>query len=180
LGNVAVLGNAVGISNSGTLTLTNSTVSDNEAFAIFVCGGTVRIANSTLHSAYAVVWNEVHKGCSGRNATITITSSVVVGPQPGGEGGLTSDGYNIESPGDIGGFDQEGDQVGVTAEELNLGPLQDNGGGTPTHALLPGSVAIDVIPTDDCVDADGEPLSTDQRGFPRDSMCDVGASEVQP
>ncbi len=46
--------------------------------------------------------------------------------------------------------------------------------------MLTGGVAIDVIPAEDCVDADGEPLTTDQRGFPRDSMCDVGAFEVQP
>ena len=62
----------------------------------------------------------------------------------------------------------------------SLGPLQDNGGPTMTHALLPGSVAIDQIPAVDCVDAEGEPLTTDQRGFQRDSMCDVGAFEVQP
>ena len=42
-----------------------------------------------------------------------------------------------------------------------------------------GSVAIDVIPAEDCVDADGAPLTTDQRGEPRPetggTMCDVGA-----
>jgi hypothetical protein len=52
-----------------------------------------------------------------------------------------------------------------------------------THALLPGSVAIDVIPEADCVDAGGMPLTTDQRGEPRPeadgTMCDVGAFEVQ-
>jgi hypothetical protein len=64
--------------------------------------------------------------------------------------------------------------VSVTPEELNLGPLQDNGGPTMTHALLPGSIAIDVIPEAACE------VDTDQRGFPRDSMCDVGAFEVQP
>jgi hypothetical protein len=79
--------------------------------------------------------------------------------------------------------------VDVTAEELNLGPLQDNGGPTMTHALLTEpsvSVAIDRIPAEDCVDADGEPLTTDQRGFKRPGVivgpesCDVGAFEVQP
>jgi len=53
---------------------------------------------------------------------------------------------------------------------------------TETNALLPGSVAIDVIPEAACVDADGEPLTTDQRGEPRPeaggSMCDVGAFEL--
>ena len=63
---------------------------------------------------------------------------------------------------------------------VNFLALQDNGGATETHALFEGSVAIDVIPAEDCLDAYGEPLTTDQRGFPRDSMCDVGAFEVQP
>jgi hypothetical protein len=46
-----------------------------------------------------------------------------------------------------------------------------------THALLPGSVAIDVIPADTC------DVTEDQRGQPRPesggTMCDVGAFEVQ-
>jgi hypothetical protein len=53
-----------------------------------------------------------------------------------------------------------------------------------THALGAGSVAIDQIPEADCVDADGQPLTTDQRDEPRPetggTMCDVGAFEVQP
>ena len=53
-----------------------------------------------------------------------------------------------------------------------------------THALLPGSIAIDQTPAEDCVDADGQPLTTDQRGEPRPetggTMCDVGAFELQP
>ena len=68
-----------------------------------------------------------------------------------------------------------------------VGPLQDNGGPTMTHALqtVPVvSVAIDKIPEADCVHADGSPLTTDQRGQPRPetggTMCDVGAFEVQP
>jgi hypothetical protein len=46
-----------------------------------------------------------------------------------------------------------------------------------THALLTEpdvSVAIDQIPAVDCE------VTEDQRGVPRDSMCDVGAFEVQP
>ena len=64
--------------------------------------------------------------------------------------------------------------------------LQDNGGPTPTHALLPGSPAIGAIPTADCTwDDDGDPLTsegpllTDQRGIarPQGSACDIGAFE---
>jgi hypothetical protein len=88
----------------------------------------------------------------------------------------TSLGYNIESPRDTCGFDQTGDQPSVTAEDLNLGELADNGGPTMTHALLSGSVAIDAIPADMCE------VDEDQRGEPRPggTMCDVGAFEVQP
>ena len=131
--------------------------------------------------------NSAAEGGSIRNlrGTVTLTNTLVdddcqVSERPS----IVSHGYNIESPGDTCGFDQAGDQSGVTAEQLNLGPLQDNGGPTMTHALDEGSVAIDEIPEADCVDADGEPLTTDQRGEPRPetggTMCDVGAFEVQP
>ena len=95
-----------------------------------------------------------------------------------------SNGRNIESPGDTCGFDQATDQVNVSADDLKLGELSDNAGPTLTHALGAGSIAIDRIPEAMCVDADGEPLTTDQRGLPRPetggTMCDVGAFEVQP
>ena len=53
-----------------------------------------------------------------------------------------------------------------------LGPLADNGGETKTHALLPGSPAIDA-------GNDGTCLATDQRGIPRPqgAACDIGAFE---
>ena len=91
-------------------------------------------------------------------------------------------GGNVESEGNTCGLDHSSDQVYVPAPLLLLGPLQDNGGPTMTHAFLSGSVAIDWIPEADCVDADGLPLATDQRGEPRPggTMCDVGAFEVQP
>jgi len=91
-----------------------------------------------------------------------------------------SNGYNIESPGNTCGFDQTGDQASVSAVQLDLGPLADNGGLTMTHALEAGSVAIDQIPEADCQ------VSEDQRGLPRPVVivgpesCDVGSFEVQP
>jgi hypothetical protein len=95
-------------------------------------------------------------------------------------GMIVSDGYNIESPGNTCAFNRETDQTGKTPEELKLEPLADNGGPTQTHALLPGSVAIDVIPPAACLDADGEPLTEDQRGVarPQGPACDVGAFEL--
>lgn len=61
-----------------------------------------------------------------------------------------------------------------------IGPLQDNGGPTWTHALLAGSQAINSTYDNlGCVDETGTPLSIDQRGAnrPAGSRCDVGAFE---
>jgi len=60
-----------------------------------------------------------------------------------------------------------------------IGPLRNNGGSTLTHALLPGSNAIDAGDSvQPCIDPNG-PLTTDQRGFARyvDGLCDIGAYE---
>jgi len=57
-----------------------------------------------------------------------------------------------------------------------LAPLADNGGLTPTHALLSGSPAIDA--------GDDGGWDTDQRGtgYPRvlNAHADIGAYEVDP
>ena len=193
-------GDGGGIYNDGTLTLTNSTVSGNGASqggGIYNFEGTLTLTNSTVSG------NTWGSGIANNSGTLTLTSSTVSGNSSVGitnyeNGTLTltntlvdnecygainvSGGGNLESPGDTCGFDQATDQVEVTVEQLNLGPLWDNGGPTRTHALLPGSVAIDKIPAADCVDADGQPLTSDQRGEPRPAGdgCDVGAFEVQP
>ena len=53
--------------------------------------------------------------------------------------------------------------------------LRNNGGFTTTHALLPGSPAIDQIPLEAC------DSTTDQRGVkrPQGSQCDIGAYEYE-
>jgi hypothetical protein len=197
LTNTTVSGNHTGIENLlGTMTVTNSTVSGEWGIRNFE--GTMTVTNSTVSGDYAIkndldatmtltnctVSGDIHALASATTTSvIEMTATLLEGACTREGNGVTiraSNGHNIESPGNTCGFDQEGDQVDVTEGQLNLGPLQDNGGPTETHALLTGSVAIDQIPEVDCVDADGEPLTTDQRGFPRGSMCDVGAFEVQP
>lgn len=180
--------NGGGISNEGILTLVNSTVSENAAnglgggvYDIGVC----RVLASTLSG------NEAETGSQIAHMSLVeleVENSLIDGDC------LTattiSNGHNVESPGDTCGFDtNKGDQVNVSPEDLNLGPLADNGGPTKTHkpgdgGFGEGSAAIDWIPAAQCLDADGEPLTTDQRGEPRPetggTMCDVGAFEVQP
>ena len=65
------------------------------------------------------------------------------------------------------------DQI-LTAEQMDLGVLTDNGGWTPTHRPGAASLLIDAIPADECV-------HEDQRGQSRAQVgaCDVGSVEVQ-
>jgi CSLREA domain-containing protein len=63
-----------------------------------------------------------------------------------------------------------------------LGPLQNNGGPTDTHALLPGSPAINAGPVPSTISTD-QVGSFDQRGAPYNRVSggaiDIGANEVQ-
>jgi hypothetical protein len=169
-----------GITGGGILTMTNCTVSGNagprpEGGGIAV-GGSVTLSNCTVsgNTGRDIVF---------RGGTLTMMNTLVDGfcaEEIATE--VTSNGYNIESPGDTCGFDQSTDQVNVSVEALKFNwLLRDHGGPTETHALGWGSVAIDVIPAAECVDADGAPLTTDQTGAPRPemggTMCDVGAFE---
>jgi hypothetical protein len=136
---------------SGGFTITNSTISDNLAInGSSICAtGTVQLGNTILNSG----------------ANIFLLGGTV-----------TSHGYNL-SDDDGGGFlTGPGDQINT---DPLLGPLQDNGGPTLTHALLPGSPAINT----------GDPNFTpppsfDQRGSPFirvfNGRIDVGAFEAQP
>jgi hypothetical protein len=90
-------------------------------------------------------------------------------------------GHNLDSDGTSGLVNGvNGDIVGTSAAVINpvIGPLDDNGGPTLTHALLPGSPALG---TGSCVDATSAPLLIDQRTFPRPRItgCDIGAFENQ-
>lgn len=192
----------------GEATVVRSTVSHNTATdgvggGITMCNGVLRVSNSTVSGNSAtmegggilvrcfqnsvtivnttVADNVAATGANGiswlGDADLTLRNSVVVGTC-GGE--VISGGGNIESPGDTCGFVADGDQVGVDAGALGLLALDNYGGPTPTHALAEGSVAVDIVPADECLGVDGELLTTDQRGFARDLMCDAGAFELQP
>jgi hypothetical protein len=173
-----------GIFQSGaTLILTNSTVSGNAASqggGIYSDGsGPVTLTNSTVSGNSAVSGSAILLSEVDPFASMTTTATLIDGAcAQQGEVTWTSSGYNIESPGDTCAFDQGTDEAGVSANDLKLAALANNGGPTQTHALGAGSVAIDVIPANSCE------VAEDQRGQPRPetggAMCDVGAFEVQP
>lgn len=66
----------------------------------------------------------------------------------------------------------------VLSPAMQLGPLADNGGGTLTHALLPGSPAIEAAQG---VQQRVCPVPEDQRGITRpvNAFCDIGAYEYE-
>ncbi|HEX6607275.1 MAG TPA: choice-of-anchor Q domain-containing protein, partial [Chloroflexia bacterium] len=85
------------------------------------------------------------------------------------DGTVTSGGYNLIGNSSGGSGFVAADLLDV---DPHIGPLLYNGGPTLTHALLPGSPAINA-------GAPGQCSAQDQRGLPRtDGACDIGAYEV--
>ena len=161
LSNCTVSGNSAqsyggGINNVAGLTVSNTTFSGNSA----TFGGGIAIGNPV---------------------TVSIGDTVLNAGKMGGNiyndgGTVISRGYNVSSDDAAGYLNGPGDQINT---DPMLGPLQDNGGTTLTHALSPGSPAINT----------GDPNFTpppdyDQRGpgFDRvvSGRLDIGSFEVQP
>src|SRR5262249_17849692 len=109
-----------------------------------------------------------------KNTIIALNQATAGGTGPDVFGTFTSEGHNlIGDPTGSSGFGASGDQVGTPQTRLDpkLGPLQNNGGPTRTHALLPGSPAIDR-------GDNGGVLATDQRGAARIKDGDGNGSKV--
>jgi pimeloyl-ACP methyl ester carboxylesterase len=183
-----------GIANSGGLipqdysvTLTNCTVSGNSATQAGggiwnsppLTGGsaTVTLKNCTLSGNSAPNGGSIYNAIG--PATVEMGDTILNAGASGGTilnaGTFTSLGYNLASDNGGGVLTGLGDQINTAPM---LGPLQNNGGPTLTHALLPGSPAID----------SGNPNFTppplyDQRGpvFARvaNGRIDKGSFEVQ-
>jgi len=113
--------------------------------------------------------------CANRAFLVIVENSIIGSCQNPAGAVAPSGGGNVESPSDTCLFNDPTDQVNVSALDLDLDVLADNGGATKTHALLPGSTAIDAG-TPDC-----PPPSTDQRGVtrPQGAGCDAGAYEAE-
>jgi hypothetical protein len=152
-----------GIYSQGDVNLTQSTISGNSTAGDLADGGGIwaqyvdSIAQSTITGNHATHPNAYGGGLYQYDSAIdfpgVITASIIAGNTAGGVGpDLLSDPdaapiVNYSLIGDVAGS-------GVTPQtgvgnlldvDPGLGPLADNGGPTPTHALLPGSPAIDAI-----------------------------------
>lgn len=146
------------------LRLINSTVSGNVAnidggvlHRMELCCRTsvMEVINSTITNnggAGSAGIASVALGSGGNpgNALVTLRNSIVAhnfGPNlatfanGGASANITSRGHNLSNTADAGFLNQSTDRNNANA---GLVPLALNGGGTPTHALLPTSDAIDV------------------------------------
>ena len=163
----------------------NSTLSDT-----LVSNSTISDNGSGIYNDYSAIAASVYNTTLSNNgveiqnfnAPVAVTiGNTIFNVSPGGHsilndiGTVTSYGYNVSSDDGGGYLNGPGDQINT---DPLLGPLRDNGGPTFTHALLPGSPAMDT----------GDPNFTpppsyDQRGpgFPRivNGRLDKGSFEVQ-
>ncbi len=159
-----------GLSNSSSAQLTNVTVSDNTALS----GGGIQNSAGTLSLQFDTVSNNSSPSVNNTSGSVTTGNSIF--DQATGNacnGTISSAGYNIDR-GTSCGFVSSGDYASINPL---LGPLQDNGGNSPTRALAFSSAAVDT--------AGACPLSgVDQRGIARPQpqsppgTCDRGAYEV--
>lgn len=185
------------VNDGGNLRLERSTVSGNFNAAVAAEGspnsaasrgggianegGAVELDESTVAFNTAGLASNLF---TSSGATTEFRSSLLAQPSGGescdGGGDLTSAGFNLEDAGSC-ELDAGTDQTGA---DPALAPLADNGGPTDTHALAPGSPALDR--------GDSAGAATDQRGagfarpvdFPAlvgpGDGADVGAYELQP
>ncbi|MGQ0622433.1 MAG: choice-of-anchor Q domain-containing protein [Panacagrimonas sp.] len=187
LTNSTISGNGYGglsaYDGDGVVTLTNCTVSGNSSGGagggIQANRGSVTLINSTVSNNRAAAGG----GIFSRDGTTTLVRSLIsgnsatVGPEllQGDRGAIVADRRNL-----VGSYDYAG-TLGVTLGSTDivpsvpsaaiLNPLAKNGGRTRTHALVTGSPAIDAAGPD-CP-------STDQRRATRPVgvACDIGVFE---
>ena len=174
------------------LSVSNSTISGNGGIGIISYDGIAEIANSTIvNNRGGFFSTDDCRGTTSRLWNTIVAGNTLSPPLPYGLSGTDIFGSGIAAashniigdPAHAGGIQNSVNGNIVGADPL-LGPLQDNGGPTFTHALLTGSPAFNA--GDSCVliiDGCGEgipALTTDQRGSPRNGTVDIGAFEAQP
>lgn len=202
--NIALLaGGGVRVLAGSELVMTNSTVSGNRVTTPNTFAG-----GFNHHSSIMTLSNSTVTGNSGGqfgggvrnfNGTATLQRNLIAGNTAvtGREvdnlnGILIANGHNLfgfAGNAGINGFTPGASDFTPTAALVAIlaTALADNGGETLTHALLPGSPAVDAAPNAACaaapvdaVDQRGLPRNVDGDGSPSANECDVGAFERQP
>jgi predicted outer membrane repeat protein len=174
-----------GIHSEDYLFIQNSTVTSNQGGGETVGGigvlqdGNIELVNSTIVDNtgpwYGGLWTFGPLSTTIKNSIIALNSPSDCAALQSADV-LTILGENIDSDNSCRDFSTIGVGFSITADPL-IGPLADNGGPTWTHALLPGSPAIDAAT--DCTDIAVSPITVDQRfaSRPGGLGCDIGAYE---
>lgn len=175
---------AVGFSDT-TGTVRNTTISGNTSGGSFGGGGiyiqgsaTVDLGNTIVAGNSASTGPDLYRNSS--TSIFTTSGGNLIGNNSGNAANPNTTAFPTGNP------NANGDKVGTTGSVIDpmLGTLQNNGGTTPTRALLAGSPAIDMGLNSL---ASGAGLTTDQRGLTRivdgnnDTVAtiDIGAYEAQ-
>lgn len=163
------------------LYIENSTISGNKPFGLQTpagiwmagSGGNLSLVNVTIAENQVPGFMQVNPTSVFAINTLIANNSVNCAPfaNPIDFGAVFSGSNNISDEGSCG-------PSFVVVQDALLGPLQDNGGGAPTHALLPGSPAIDN-------GREWKGMNSDERGQPRmqdgngdgTAVNDIGAFE---
>jgi hypothetical protein len=185
--------------NDGIAEVINSTLAGNSSQsvggAVFMEGGILTLTNDTIDNNHA---NSQGTGSFGfttggglncQVGTVAMNNTIVADNTTGR--------LSSEAPDDISGRVTAnfslvknttytnftiGSANNITGVDPLLAPVVNNGGPTLTQALLPGSPAFNGGSNALALDANNQPLTTDQRGsgFPRiiDGTVDIGAYEV--
>jgi predicted outer membrane repeat protein len=175
--------NGGGVENSGTLNMTNSTLSANHALAsggpitatgggLYWVGGSIGLLNTTLVSNTATTQGGNIYAGGATNVSTTLKNTLIAFGSPNNcDAHISSQGDNLESANTC-GLTSGGDLIDL---DPRVGPLQNNGGSTLTHALELDSPARDAGTNSGCP-------ATDQRGVtrPQGARCDIGAYEGLP
>jgi hypothetical protein len=179
-GNSAPSGGGINASALRNFSIVNSTISGNSAGTtgggIYNLNSSLNVANSTITGNSAGSGGGVYN-----DGSVDISNTILNAGALGANifnnlGTVTSHGYNLSSDDGGGYLTGPGDQINT---DPLLGPLQDNGGPTLTHALLAGSPAIGAGDPNF-----SPPPFNDQRGCPFDRVfngrIDIGSYETQP
>jgi hypothetical protein len=166
-------GNGAGIYNTGTLAVYNSTFSNNDAAAD---GGAIYNSGTMTANNCTMAENTAGGSAGGitNSGTLNISNTLLAANTPAdcdNSATIETNSHNLI---------EDNTCSPALSGDPNLGPLQDNGGNTDTHALLYGSIAIDAADpaTAESVDQRNVARPVDGDGDDTD-VADIGAYEYR-